>query len=69
MHKQAGFGLIELLLGIVVVGLLGWGAFMLYAGDSEKAIEKGQHAEQQAEEAVDANDARNDALKDARDLE
>lgn len=69
MHRQQGFGLIGLLLGIVILGLIGWGAFTLYTGNSEKAVKDGEHAGQQAEDLTEDNVERNDALERATELE
>lgn len=69
MHKQDGFGIVELLIGVVVLGLLGWGAFTLYASRSEEAIKDGSRVEQEAEDLSDDADSRNDALERATNLQ
>lgn len=69
MHKQDGFGIVELLIGVVVLGLLGWGAFTLYTSRSEEAIKDGSRVEQEAEDLSDDADSRNDALERATNLQ
>jgi|GEM_PF-3567815 len=68
MRNQEGIGLLALVLGIVILGLIGWGAFALYTGNSKEAADAGQQAEQRAEELTDKHNNRNSTLERAIDL-
>lgn len=67
--NQYGFGIVELVLIVLVLGLLGFGAYTLYAKDSEDSLERGKDATEQAETLREDNSGRNDALERATELD